>query len=61
VSDSKCTVAQEEKWCANCNSNHTANYRRCSKWKESKVTSSQWASAAQPRNQGSKRATKPKK
>ena len=59
VSDGKCTVAQEEKRCANCNSNHTANYRGCSKWKESKATSSQRASVALPRNQGSK--PKPKK
>ena len=31
------------KRCANCNSNHTANYRVCSKWKEFRATNSERA------------------
>ena len=61
MSDGKCTMAQEEKRCTNCNSNHIANYRVCSKWNESKAISSQRASAAHSRNKVSKRARKPKK
>jgi hypothetical protein len=38
VSDGKYMVAQKQKRCANCNSNHTANYCGCSKWKECRAT-----------------------
>ena len=62
VSDGKCTVAHEQKRCANCNSNHTANYRGCSKWKECRATNSERAHAAKPKSQGPKRnpTTQPK-
>ena len=55
VSGEKCTVAQEQKRCANCNANHTANYLDCSKWKECRASTSQQASVAGPKTQGPER------
>ena len=52
VLDGKCTVAQEEKWCINCSCNHTENHGGYSKWKESKATNPQQATAAKPKIQG---------
>ena len=52
ILDGKCTVAQEEKWCINCSCNHTENHGGYSKWKESKATNPQQATAAKPKIQG---------
>jgi hypothetical protein len=36
----------------NCNSNHTANYRGCNKWKESRAANSKEVHAAKTKTEG---------